>query len=325
MKSNQPICRKNRQDIGKSPVYRHSNFLVANILVIKRIISQWRTNCQCTHTGKRFDFSDFSRIYWFPIPHKTYDIKTDEWYRISLSSYPNIRTSVPTVNWGNHSYIRAVYDLSFSRVVYPAADEQYEPTLILWDIENEQEIIRFNQGYDNSVGGTPQWSQDGSFFIAGIYPQRRASDGTLYKNVLDDYPYEGGFELFQDGRDGEIKRLTYFTTKYHAGEEAFALSPDEKLIAFWLNLEYQPGDQDANRTLAILNIETGKVVDLCFADGGKTSIPPVWSPDGKYLVVSRYAPRENKDVHSDSVLIDLEQNLAINVGENIVVVGWLTE
>ncbi len=246
------------------------------------------------------------------------DTGTSEEY---LSNYPGITHSIPLLGWGNYTYSRAVYDPSFSRVVYRGSDTSGAETILaLYSVDSRNEIARFHQG-DYLMGGAPQWSRDGQYFIAGIYPQHQVGD-TLYKNVTDDFPYQGGYELFRVNRDGKVQRLTHLTTKYQAGEEAFSLSPDEKQIAFWLNLNYEAGDLNADRKLAILDVATGEITNLCLA-GGASPYPPIWSPDGNYLAVSRYYVAGN--ILSDVVFVDLKQGDATKIDENTIATGWLVK
>lgn len=247
-------------------------------------------------------------------------------YRIStsetkeyLSNFPGISTAIPPLRWGNYSYTRAVYDHSLSRVVYPGGDEQGQPLLVLWNLETMNEIIRFHQGYDDHIGGSPQWNKDGTYFVTGIYPQHRVGD-ILYKNVFDDIPYMGGYDLFRVSRDGKVQRLTYLTAMYLAGAEAFSLSPDEGYIAFWMNLNYKVGDLNAERDLAILNIKTGAITNLCL-NGGAMPVPPIWSPDGKYLAISRYYTEG--DLLADVVLVDINNEKFNEIVENAIARGWL--
>ena len=237
------------------------------------------------------------------------------------SDYPGITTAIPPLRWGNYSYTRTVYDPSFSQVIYSAGDEHGQPLLRLWNLEANREVTEFHQGYDDHFGGAPQWADDGSYFIAGIYPQHQ-NEGTLYKNVPEDLPFKGGYELFRISRDGKIRRLTYLTTNYQAGEEGFSLSPNEQHVAFWLNLNYEPGDLNADRKLAILDTQTGRITDLCIP-GGSMPTPPIWSPDGKHLVISRYYV--TGDVLSDALLIDLEHNQAAKIANNVIAKGWLVK
>lgn len=220
-------------------------------------------------------------------------------------------------NWGNYYFSQSVFDSSFSRVVYPAYDDM-GGALVLRDIEKLREMARFRVA-DPNFGGLPQWNREGSFFIAGIYPQAERWDGTVFVNIDNGLPYQGGYDLFRVSRDGEIKRLTYLTTKYKAMEEGYTLSPDEELIAFWLVLDYEVPDLSTERQLAILNTETGEITKLCLS-GGDVAYSPVWSPDGKYLVVT---VSNWKNTVSDVILVDLEHNSATKVAEQAVGVGWM--
>jgi Tol biopolymer transport system component len=117
-------------------------------------------------------------------------------------------------------------------------------------------------------------------------------------------------------RDGDIQRLTFLTTKYIASEQNYVWSPNGGLIAFWLTVD--------NRTpqLAILDLSTGEVTNLCISGGDygvSSPASPIWSSDGKNLVVS--IPNKNK--LSDIVLVDLKNFIAIKIGENVEAMGWL--
>ncbi|MGC1375558.1 MAG: hypothetical protein WA821_05010 [Anaerolineales bacterium] len=245
-----------------------------------------------------------------------YHFKTGEQQELP-PNYPGMDLAT-IFQWGNYSYTRTVYDPSLSRVIYPG--------LVLWDIQNNRQIIELHQGLDRISSSAPQWSQDGSFFIAAVPPQAEVL-GTLYKNVTDSLPYKGGYELMRVTRDGAIQRLTTLTTQFNAGEEAFSLSPDEKRIAFWLVPDY--GVDSASRTpksLAILDMESGEITDLGIP-GGESSVAPIWSPDGKYLVVSRFTADEtvDKSLLPDVLLVDLEHKQAIRIAEKSVANGWMVK
>ncbi|MGC1374776.1 MAG: hypothetical protein WA821_01045 [Anaerolineales bacterium] len=245
-----------------------------------------------------------------------YHFKTGEQQELP-PNYPGIDLST-RYQWGNYSYTRTVYDPSFSRVIYPG--------LVLWDMQNNRQIVELHQGIEQTLGGAPQWSQDGSFFIASVSPQAEVL-GTLYKNATDGLPYKGGYELMRVSRDGQAQRLTTLTTQYYAGEEAFSLSPDEKHIAFWLVPDYGVDPVwKAPKSLAILDMESGEITDLGIP-GGESSVAPIWSPDGKYLVVSRLAPdgTVDKSTFPDVLLVDLENKQAVRIAENSVVRGWMVK
>jgi len=245
-----------------------------------------------------------------------YNTKTGEVQEFA-SNYPGITTSIPPFPWDNYSYTRTVYDPLFSRVIYPAEEQDGHSLLVLLDLETKRDVTRFH----TPIGSAPQWTQDGSYFVTVIVPQFKWGDN-LYQNVSDDLPYNGGHELFWVSRDGKVQRLTYLTTKFQAGEEGISLSPNEEHIAFWLNLRYEPGDLNADRKLAVLDISTGEITNLCLA-GTATPISPIWSPDGKYLVISRYYT--TGDLLSDVLLVDLEHGIAKRIAKNSVAKGWLVK
>jgi hypothetical protein len=245
-----------------------------------------------------------------------YNLKTGEEKELS-SRYTGIDL-VTKLQWENYRYTRAVYDPSLSRVVYPG--------LVLWDLQENRSIVELHQGLDKIFSSAPQWSQDGSFFIAAAPPQAEVL-GTFYKNVTDGLPYKGGYELLRVSRDGQVQRLTTLTTQFNAGEEAFSLSPDEKRIAFWLVPDY--GVDPVSKTpksLAILDMESGEITDLGIP-GGESSVAPIWSPDGKYLVVSRFTADEtvDKSILPDVLLVDLERKQAVRLAEDSVANGWMVK
>jgi len=86
-----------------------------------------------------------------------------------------------------------------------------------------------------------------------------------------------------------------------------------------LNLDYRVRDIGANRNLAILDMKTGEIVNLCIP-GGETPYQPIWSPDGKYLVVTVW-----KNGDSEVMLVDLERSLANKVtnDNDKTAKGWL--
>jgi len=238
------------------------------------------------------------------------------------SDYPDMPAfQGAIIEWGNYSFTRAVYDSSFSRVLYPAWDGAHqEHSLVLWDIQNQRQVARWI-GYFYEMGAPPQWLKDGSQFIAGIspnFPKWENNTPYPYENFSDGLPYQDGFDLFSISRDGKMQRLTYLTTKYKAAEEGFSLSPDEKQVAFWLNLNFLEGD---SRQLAILDMATGAITNLCLA-GGDAKIAPIWSPDSHSLAVSVYHDATRS---IETFIVDIENNSAFKLGDDIQAEGWMTK
>ena len=88
--------------------------------------------------------------------------------------------------------------------------------------------------------------------------------------------------------------------------------------AFWYP------DKTANLNLMVTDSATGNTVNYCILNVPNASFPvsvsaPIWSPDGKYLMVeSRYATDKNK-----VLVVDLSNNSAFPIAENASPVGWL--
>lgn len=236
-----------------------------------------------------------------------YNLKTGN-HKEFLPTYPSFETfTVPSL-WENYSYSRMIFDPKFSRVIYSKIDNEGYRNFTMIDVTDQTSILQLKGFPDSSV---PQWTQDGSFVIAGLYPdsvyQIQATQET--DNHPKEVSYVGGFDLYKVDRNGGIRRLTYFTTQYNAAEEMISLSPNERYVAFWLNLDYQLRKSSSKRELAILDIETGEVTNLCLSDTG-TPFQPIWSSDGRNLVVNLAADSNSK---TNIVLIDLERNISYSV------------
>ncbi|HEY3312130.1 MAG TPA: hypothetical protein VGK00_10870 [Anaerolineales bacterium] len=236
-----------------------------------------------------------------------------------LPEYPridNLAGGVP--NWEDDAFTITVYNQTFSMVLYIASNVEGVGQLVLRDIINNQELIHLD-GIDYDSGGGPKWFNGGGSFLMVVPPAFTSIQGTIYKNVNDNVPYQGGLELFMIDGDGKIKRLTYLTRNFVTGEEGISLSPDNSKVAFWLNKNYRYRDMNASRQLAVLDIDSGLVTNYCIT-GGDYPHPPVWSADNRYLLVTISNSRENQ---SDVLLVDLTDLKARLVAQKNIGVGWL--
>ena len=81
-----------------------------------------------------------------------------------------------------------------------------------------------------------------------------------------------------------------------------------------------------------MNTETLEVTIYCISGDGfglkymtanfiATEPPgPVWSPDGKQIVIeNRYTEEDGR-----TIILDIPSNSAIQIGQNLVPVGWMT-
>jgi hypothetical protein len=210
-------------------------------------------------------------------------------------NYPDIDRAI----WHNFdSSGSTLYDPTLTRVVYPGSIEGKGGGYILWDIQGKRKLAEL---YSPNPGISPKWSEDGSRFVVSG---------------------EGG-ELYLISRDGDIQQITHYNPnydpkkpKYHYWSEHYSWSPDGKQLAMWLG-----------SSLAVLDIATGETRDFCISYGGISNYPtylyPVWSPDGKSIIVdANHQPDQNTD---DLILVDLGKNSAIKIAENFSPNGWLKE
>jgi dipeptidyl aminopeptidase/acylaminoacyl peptidase len=207
-----------------------------------------------------------------------------------------------------------VYDPTLTRALYPECNSQCQDQLIrgnggvpiaLWDVETNQVIARIMTMDD--YGDTPVWTSDGKQFI-------------IATNISTDKSHFYGSEFFAMSRDGELKQLTHFMDSHEVVNisNSYSLSPNGKLLAFWI---WTVPSRYEDTRLAVLNIETGQVINYCIQSYG--SVYPIWSPDGTQLLVFV------QDVQAQSipraVLIDLLGNYAAQIAEAdyLVPVGWM--
>jgi Tol biopolymer transport system component len=154
----------------------------------------------------------------------------------------------------------------------------------------------------------PVWSPDGSKFIM-----------------------MGNDEFYLVTYDGAISKITHLNPDYDLYKGAgfryladyYSWSPDSQHVAFWLS----PFGTE-RYTLAILDTHSGEIIEYCIPIGdgfpqyGLSTLYPVWSPDGKKLVVAANF-RPNLEPGNDVILVDLEKEKSYKVTENTFPVGWL--
>ena len=233
------------------------------------------------------------------------------------SNYHNITHSLPLLQGGNNRYTRSVYNNQLTQVLYFGEEED-----ILWDLNENKEISRYYSIEGVYRGGLPQWTNSGEYLYIGMSPQYSDENDNeeIYQEANE--PYYGGYEIYRVDNMGDVKRITYFTTEFMSGEEAFSLSSSENMIAFWLNKNYNIMDNNPKRELTIFDLDTRKATNYCIQSSSEP-YQPEWSPDDRYLALTRYLP--NTSTLSDVVLLDMDNNSATVICENAVVIGWMTE
>lgn len=211
------------------------------------------------------------------------------------------------------------YDPTATRAVYPIYSNNHEDryTYALWDVEEGKlaamldNVIEYYHRYNNHFP-PPVWSPDGSHFV-------------LISFLIGKEEDRGGqpplSELFRVSRDGEVAKLTHFAPHLRVQEHTLSWSPDERYISMYLN-KYVGGDTEHSARLALLDTETLEILDTCIDVHyywGMFPITPIWSPDGSQFLVVDFIDEE----HSSVILVDVEQNYAVRIAEDMRPAGWL--
>jgi hypothetical protein len=212
----------------------------------------------------------------FEIPGDTFpDFEPwTEW--IGASWYPFGYTTRSSISPDGHYIVYATYT--------PGSNQ-----IVLWDLENDVEVARFDGRYDSTF---PVWSPDSQYFLTLLEWKPVAGK----KNLA----IESGNELVRISTSGKVERLTYLTDTENIVSEYFhVLSPDGEQVAFWLGSGLPLGIHQ----LAILDIASGVVTNYCL----KGTEPPVWSPDGHYLAVMA---ANSSDLVNQVYIVDIENKMA---------------
>lgn len=194
-----------------------------------------------------------------------------------------------------------VYDPSLRYVIYPASIPYAPRGYILRDVIKSATVLTITAVFEE-----PSWSPDGKMFAIG-------SNTRIFGGYLD-----GQFE--------SLTHVEQYTGDFGIGEGGGAVrwSPDGRSIAFSMStLSPAPTpdpfqDQQMNRCLAILEVESEAVTDYCIPDYDikSSSIYPrmVWAPDSRKLLVMgvKYI---NKSSEAHTLFVDLDKEVAIDLGE----------
>lgn len=201
-----------------------------------------------------------------------------------------------------------VYNPSLTRAVYPSdpafvnANGEFGK-IVLWNMQTNKFVTSLSS-FSNPWGWEPVWSPNGKELIIAL-----GQEGPPGSSVYN--------ELYKVSLDGQQTKLTYINAIHSKWSmiSHYSWSPDARQIAFWLDINL--GTQ-----LAILNLDTMLVTNYCI-DLANVEEPPIWSPDGRQLVIPTY--NYSKDtVTFDIVLIDLEENVAFMLTQgNFRPVGWM--
>jgi hypothetical protein len=237
----------------------------------------------------------------------TYNPFTGKQEELIPEDYPDVDPFVETGMdmWGYHFMFSNLMPSPDSNLlVYPQrleTNKGYQWFYTLWDRQSNQALAKvetvayfFNE---------PLWTADGEQFV--ILVNYRWVDWKEDSSID---------EFFSVSRNGEIRQLTHFDQNMNIG--TYSLSPNGRYLAFWVS-------EDPNVTnylLAVLNIETGMVVNYC-VPGSSLNVPssPIWSIDSRYIAVDNYYAT---NAHR-TILVDTQASWAAVVDEAVSPFGWL--
>lgn len=206
-----------------------------------------------------------------------------------------------------------IYDPTLTRLVYPKNGEN----ISLTDAESGRELASTHL---TSWGRLPRWSEDGRKLV-------------LIGNMANSgSPIQEDFFIVSGDGVGGFQRLTHLASEFdHVYIADYAWSPDGQQLAFWLNTSIgNPSDEGESAELAILNVNTGEVTNLCvqgISMSANTNIEmihsqPVWSPDGSQVMITQLNPTNSKKYNV--LIVDIAGKAAYKLVENLEPIGWMT-
>lgn len=199
-------------------------------------------------------------------------------------------------------YYGQIFSPDMTRVVY-LGDGEPEGYIVLWDLENNQKVKAF-LSENNPYGGEPVWSFTGEKLILSL------DHYDIDQNSVTE-------ELYLVTKDGDIHAITHLSDKFSnlLSIRSFSWSPDDSKVAFWFWYVEKDGNDGAR--VAVADLITKDLVIYELAITG-FPISPVWSPDGKALVVqSKYLGE------TVTLLLDLQDDYAYVIAGQYRPIGWI--
>ncbi len=220
---------------------------------------------------------------------------TGSWEVLSPNLPKQISTDpMPWYYWPDNPIV--FYNPSLGRAVYLSVDGFF-----LIDPKTEEIITGLRTA---SYRSHPTWSPQGDTFAM----------------VIDNPEYhQYHAELYQFDQEGQSVPLTNLADAFgnnNVGIEAFQWSPDGKKIAF----SYYVNDYKLNKHIAVLDINSGQVVDYCLPSIG---LPPVWSPDSQSIAFASGIFDGTKEPDWQTVVINTVTDKAYEVAQTMLPLGWM--
>jgi hypothetical protein len=214
---------------------------------------------------------------------------TGEMHEIVPSFEPLSQSSL--VSWHAAYNPFALYDPTLTLVFYVESQQAQSSQVfkgILWDTVAKKKLWETSEKADYR----PSWSPDGEYLAVSIGFEEYAT-----------------FILNHDGH--EIQRIDNLS-----GAPAWSLD-GLQVAGYWVNSRTCAPDLPSG--LAIFDLITETIDVYCVGSSLYVTLPPVWSPDGRWIAVQD----EFQDVFR-VIVIDLAENKAFEVTRDATVVGWMT-
>ena len=249
-------------------------------------------------------------IAFNPFTNQQKSLQTDFPYQWNLDSW----------EWEGGG--RAKYSPDLRHVIYPSSDSVFGngvPRDVLWDTAKQKEITAAMVGITGNLSETPEWSPNGQLFALNLRG--------YYTDILITTNIDGTATFMPD----MLGLYPDAITRIHG----WTWSPDSRFIAFWLqvytNKTPVPNNENPllEERLMVLDVESGDITDYC-AYGKQSTSPigrgfvdyaPIWSPDGKSLLIERDI--QGIKGKSRLILLDLDQQMSYEIAEDVFPFGWM--
>jgi hypothetical protein len=223
-------------------------------------------------------------------------------------AYPDISDRFQQYfEWDISGYTGMVFNSQLTRVIYGTMDDE----VVLWDIENNQELLRLPPGSLDHDG--PVWNQSGTSLAIALSPQKDEENKTK--------------DLFIITQDGQMDRITYFSQEIRDGEIGlFRWSPDDQKIAFhFVSYENEICPESGTSFFpGLVDLDLPGFVQVFCTPNIDPRFPPIWSPNGEYIV---YQMRSTIPYEYSYILLNWEEGFAVHYEEDGkgVPVGWMID
>jgi hypothetical protein len=218
--------------------------------------------------------------------------------KILKPQYPDINF-VMTWPWGGFGL--TIYDPTITLVVYPKLSAEGS-SLVLWDLTKNGPLTELIDPKGVATFLQPNWDRTGSkFFFPGLLSNPLTvvyRDGTTWHSDID------------------------LSNEYGSIIQDHDWSPDGRYIVFWITKK-RPSETEI---LMIWDTKEDVVFDTCLTDFTEDYHDPNWSLDSKYIAIQTRKPGDEHPESTnqwDILVVDIQDKVAVKVGENMVPTGWL--